>query len=212
MSSYESPDSQDGDPRQDDTFLPETPSRGGQHRGSPLDRLRPAASDLVEDEVEEDAWQGGYSGKAMTGNWIVTGLVTIVVCLLLLLRAEWRSGNAGMFILLTLGLTWIGQGLLLIYRKLNVRFHLTTQRFIHRSGIVTHVSDRIEVIDIDDVTYYQGLVERMLNVGSIKLESSDRTHPELWLRGIDNVGEVADLFDDLRRKERRRRGVHIESI
>ena len=68
------------------------------------------------------------------------------------------------------------------------------------------------MIDIDDVTYYQGLVERMLNVGSIKLESSDRTHPELWLRGIDNVGEVADLFDDLRRKERRRRGVHIESI
>ena len=68
------------------------------------------------------------------------------------------------------------------------------------------------MIDIDDVTFEQGLVQRMVNVGTIKISSSDRTHPELTLRGIEGVQEVADTIDDVRRKERRRRGLHIEAI
>jgi hypothetical protein len=32
------------------------------------------------------------------------------------------------------------------------------------------------------------------------------------MRGIEGVKDVAGLIDDIRRKERRRRGVHIESI
>jgi len=121
-------------------------------------------------------------------------------------------GENWKIVLLVLGILWVGLALLFLYRKISVRYKLTTQRFIHRSGVLTRVSDRIEVIDIDDVTYHQGLTERLFDVGSIQLVSSDRTHPELWLRGIANVKKVADQIDDLRRKERRRRGLHIESI
>jgi hypothetical protein len=67
-------------------------------------------------------------------------------------------------------------------------------------------------IDIDDLTFEQGIVQRMFGVGKIRISSSDRTHPEIILVGIDNVKYVADLIDDARRKERRRRGVHIETI
>ncbi len=74
------------------------------------------------------------------------------------------------------------------------------------------VTDRIEVIDIDDVTYEQGIVQRMLGVGTIRMSSSDRSHPELVLSGIDGVERVADMIDDIRRKERRKRGLHIEAI
>jgi hypothetical protein len=49
-------------------------------------------------------------------------------------------------------------------------------------------------------------------VGTIHISSSDRTHPELLLLGIDDVKRVADLIDDVRRKERRQRGLHIEAI
>ena len=70
----------------------------------------------------------------------------------------------------------------------------------------------IEVIDIDDVTYTQGVVQRIVGVGTIKISSTDRTHPELALLGIDDVERIADMIDDVRRQERRRRGLHIESI
>jgi hypothetical protein len=62
------------------------------------------------------------------------------------------------------------------------------------------------------VTFTQGIIERILNVGTIKLSSSDRTHPVILLQGISDVKRIADLIDDARRRERRKRGVHIESI
>ena len=68
------------------------------------------------------------------------------------------------------------------------------------------------LIDIDDVTFSQGLVQRMVGVGTIRIVSSDRSHPELFLYGIADVQEVAETLDDVRRKERRRRGLHIEAI
>ena len=65
---------------------------------------------------------------------------------------------------------------------------------------------------MDDITYVQGIVDRIFGTGTIKVTSSDRTHPEVNLRGIDQVREVAALLDSARRQERLRRGVHIEAI
>ena len=110
------------------------------------------------------------------------------------------------------GFVWGGFAVQLGYRKLTVSYKLTTQRFIHESGLLKRVTDRIEVIDIDDVSLEQRVVERIMGVGSIKITSSDRSHPELHMHGIENVKEVALLIDDTRRAERRRRGLHIESI
>jgi hypothetical protein len=69
------------------------------------------------------------------------------------------------------------------------------------------------VIDIDDVTVRQGLIERMFNTGTIHIDCpTDSTHPQLDLPGIDDPRTVADLIDNVRRKERQRRGLHIEQI
>jgi membrane protein YdbS with pleckstrin-like domain len=93
-----------------------------------------------------------------------------------------------------------------------VHYELTSQRFIHQTGILTRATDRIEVIDIDDVSFTQGPVQRMLGVGRITVTSSDRSHPLLHMIGIGDVKSVAGLIDDVRRKERRRRSLHIEAI
>jgi len=202
------------DPRDVDPLEDETVSKAGIPLGSaspqtPADQLRGLGDD-GEEEPELEVWEGAYCSKAMVGKWIGAGILTVVV-LVSMLKVK-SLGENWKITLLGLAVLWIGLVAMFFYRKWNVSYQLTTQRFIHRSGILTRVSNRIEVIDIDDVTYHQGLIERMLNVGSVQLVSSDRTHPELWLRGIDNVKEVADQIDDLRRRERRRRGLHIESI
>lgn len=164
-------------------------------------------SGAAHSDEETKLWEGGYSGKAMVGSWFLALLATIGLGTAI---AFWPEGT---WILVGLiGAIWLFLILVLAVRKLAIHYELTTQRFIHQSGILTRTSDRIEVIDIDDVTFQQGVVERMFNVGSIKLSSSDRTHPELHLIGIDQVKVVADTIDDARRKERRRRGVHIENI
>ena len=58
----------------------------------------------------------------------------------------------------------------------------------------------------------RNLIERFFKLGTIRIVSSDRTDPQLDLKGIDDVQQVSSVLDDARRKERRRRGLHIEQI
>ncbi len=164
-----------------------------------------------EDDVEQELWQGTYSPKAMIPTGIIAALLTaiaLIAALALGLKGAWLWT-------LFLGgvlVVWLCLLLRLGYLRLNVSYRLTTQRFVHEEGILRRVTDRIEVIDIDDVTFEQGLIDRLVGVGSIRLSSSDRTHGELWLRGIEQVQEVASQIDAARRHERVRRGLHIEAV
>lgn len=184
---------------------------GGPAAPTPAERLRAAAERTgTEEDQEEELWDGGYSPRAMAGNWVLSGMIT----LMLLVIWAWKVRNAAAWTALVLGLLllWIVQLLLLAYRRMSVHYELTTQRLVHQKGILRRVTDRIELIDMDDITFEQGVIDRLTGVGTIRVISSDRTHPELLLRGIESVREVATVIDDARRSERRRRGLHIEAI
>lgn len=159
--------------------------------------------------IEQKLWQGGYSGKAMVGNYFAAGMLNVGLCVagffVPIPGALWMA--VVLVLLIVCGLT-----LVLAYRKLNVNYELTTHRFIHRSGIVRRVTDRIEAIDMDDVAYEQGIIERFMDVGTIRISSSDTSHPELVLYGISDVERIAQLIDQTRHLERLRRGLHIESV
>ncbi len=100
----------------------------------------------------------------------------------------------------------------LIFRKLNFHYTLTSQRLIHERGILYRVLDRAEMIDVDDVRVEQDILERIANVGKIRLRTSDRTDPFITFYGISHPREIADMIDDARRRERMRRGIHVEAV
>lgn len=167
-------------------------------------------------EPETKLWEGGFSPKAMYGAWLISSVISLAVILGLIVATI-----AGMTVESAKAL-WLCSFLALVawwsiavgiyyYRRWGVYYELTNQRFIHSSGLLVRTTDRIDVIDIDDVAFTQGLVQRLLNVGTIQLTSQDASHPRLLLRGIDDVEKVSVLIDDVRRKERRKRSLHIDS-
>jgi len=176
-----------------------------------LRRLNPARSAIASLPVEKELWQGSYSPKDMAGPFLLAALASIAA---VVTAAVWGElGGAGwLWLILAIAAVWIALGLQLAYRRLSIRYRLTDQRFFHEHGILTRVVDRIEVIDMDDITFEQGLVDRFFGVGTIKVSSSDVTHPMLLITGIDDVQKVAGLIDNARRAERLRRGLHIESV
>jgi membrane protein YdbS with pleckstrin-like domain len=163
------------------------------------------------DEAETNLWSGGYSSRDMLGKWLLAALVTIIPPAVIW-YFQWGQPAIWWGWAAVALLVWLGFALELLYRRWSLHYLLTTQRFLHEQGLLWRATDRIEVIDIDDVTFEQGPVQRLTGVGNIKIISSDRTHPELWMRGIADVRDVANLIDDTRRKERRLRGVHVEAI
>ncbi len=166
------------------------------------------------DVVETDLWEGGYCAKAMMGNWLLGGFLS--ACFLGLGIFMWSKGWGSSFVwwgvLMGFVALWGYLFISLIRRRLGVHYRLTTQRFFHEKGILRHKTDLIEVIDMDDITFEQTLIDRMVGVGSIHIVSSDRSHPQLTIDGIEHVKEVAAKLHDARHTERLRRGLHIEQI
>lgn len=197
---------------------PETPAPTAESdqtappKESPRDRFQQMAADRqgVDDEDEETLWTGSYSHLDMIGTWIGGGVATVAAVVIGLLLS--LSGAGWLWLVGAIAIMWVGLALLYAYRRFSVHYTLTTQRLLTEMGILWRTMDRVELIDVDDVIYRQGPVDRLLGVGKIVVSSSDRTTPELELPGIENVREVADAIDDARRKERRSRGLHIESV
>jgi membrane protein YdbS with pleckstrin-like domain len=158
--------------------------------------------------AEEDLWIGSYSPKAMVG-WAI-GLAALTVAGLVV--AILADGPGLMIWGIAAVVFWAILGLVILYRRMTVTYRLTTYRLFHETGLLKRTRDRIEVIDINDVTLQQGFIERMFNVGTIHLLSSDVTNKDLKMEGIDNVRRVTDLIDNTRRAERQRRGVFMENI
>ncbi len=167
-------------------------------------------------EPETDLWTGGFSPKAMIGTWLLSALFSIAVLVVLVMAPTLFGDKVSLKVLWSVGIGvviawWAIAISSYAYRRISVRYQLTNQRFIHKHGILVRTTDRIELIDIDDVAFSQGLIQRMLGVGTIRITSSDRSHPMLSLLGIDEVDRVSGMIDDARRKERRRRSLHIEA-
>jgi membrane protein YdbS with pleckstrin-like domain len=172
-------------------------------------RLRPSGSGATGPQPnEEELWSGTYSPKAMVGPAIGAAVLTLLGVIIAFVTGPVGWTVAGIAAVIV----WAALGLVLLYRRLTVRYRLTTFRFFHETGLLSRTRNRIEVIDINDVTLQQGLIERMFNVGTIHIQSSDVTDPDIYLPGIENVGQVTDLIDNTRRAERQRRGLFMENI
>ena len=171
------------------------------------DKATAGTGAAVSTEPERDLWSGTFSPKAMYGNWAAVAVITIVaiaIAVLIPIPATWIA------VAIAVPVIWAVLAAQLLSLRWGVAYKLTTQRFLHQTGILRQVHNRILLIDIEDVSFEQKLMERFVNVGTIKLTATDVSDQTLVMRGIDNVQYVANLIDDARREERRRRALILQ--
>src|SRR5437870_9768440 len=99
-------------------------------------------------EPENELWHGSYSPKAMYGGWLLAIVLTLAAILLAVLvpnPAAWIAAAV------VVPVIWLAMLLTLAYRRLSVDYTLTTQRFLHKKGLLRRVADQILLVDIDDV-------------------------------------------------------------
>jgi membrane protein YdbS with pleckstrin-like domain len=87
------------------------------------------------------------------------------------------------------------------------RYRISNYRIDYERGILTKKIDTLELWHVDDITFEQGIIDRMCNVGSILIMSNDKTTPRLELHGVPNPRSI---FDSLKQRViavKRQRGV-----
>jgi uncharacterized membrane protein YdbT with pleckstrin-like domain len=177
---------------------------------TPIEKLKQRGP--TPDEPEQKLWAGGFSPKAMIGYWLLAAILTVAGIIAGVFLAPATAGAAWLFIGILIVALWGGLVLYYFYLRYGMSYELTSQRLIHKVGIFSQTTNRIEVIDVDDVSFHQSFIERLLGVGTIRILSSDTSDPMLVIRGIDDVKRISNMIDNVRRDERRRRGMYIETV
>ena len=88
-----------------------------------------------------------------------------------------------------------------------VRYRISNYRIDYERGLLSKRIDTMELWHVEDVTFYQSVTDRILNVGDITVLSHDETTPKLVLEGLPNP---RPLFDSLKQRiiaVKRQRGV-----
>ena len=142
--------------------------------------------------------------QAKAAFWLIVGVVLIALPILASIF-EWQWWRTWMTIaaiivaILAFVLPW------LIMRT--TRYRITSYRIDFERGIITKKIDTLELWHVDDIKFEQGLLDRMMNVGSITVISNDRTTPKLELDGIPDPRRIFDALKERVIAVKRQRGV-----
>ena len=86
-------------------------------------------------------------------------------------------------------------------------YQITADRLICQQGVFYRSQDEVELYRIKDYTVTAPLLYRWLGLANLVLITSDRTHPELLLKGITDAYQVKELIRTQVEALRTRKGV-----
>lgn len=83
------------------------------------------------------------------------------------------------------------------------------ERMIIKTGLLTSTEDEIRLYRVTDITLRRSLWQRMLGLGTIRLNSSDTSMPVLDIRNIRNSRDVRDTLSDLVDAARAKKNIYV---
>lgn len=86
-----------------------------------------------------------------------------------------------------------------------IKFELKHERLAVKYGLLNRTEESMELYRIRDYMFHTPLYLRVFGFGQICLESSDKTTPELWLKGIKGgrklIEQMRLAVEDVRKKK-----------
>jgi uncharacterized membrane protein YdbT with pleckstrin-like domain len=89
----------------------------------------------------------------------------------------------------------------------NHHFELTTERFRETQGVFNRVEQVIELYRVRDITFVQPFALRVLGLGNIILDTSDRSNPIIVIYAIREGKKISDMIRQNVEEARLRRGI-----
>lgn len=86
------------------------------------------------------------------------------------------------------------------------QYEITSQRLLYKRGIFNRHQDQLEIVRIRDLSTYRPFMQRLVGLGTLNLETVDRTHPTLTIPGLYSVDEMKHFLHRLNTAERARLG------
>jgi membrane protein YdbS with pleckstrin-like domain len=118
----------------------------------------------------------------------------------------WSYLVAGVLSLVVVGLVWL---LVLELRRKGTRYKLTGRTIDIEAGILSKHIDTVQLWRVQDIDFRQGLIDRIFGVANIHITTTDRSTPELNLRGLPASREVFERLKDAADLARQQRVIGV---
>ena len=123
--------------------------------------------------------------------------------------SQWINFNSYLFWLLPLG--WFGLGVLIsLWKYLTVKtwkFRITNERIIDEKGVLSKVTNELELFRVKDITLQQPFWLRLVGLSNIHLVTSDRSNPVFIIPGVKNGKGLREELRSVIDKRRTEKGV-----
>ena len=183
-------------------------------RPPPVDHelTRPPSADethALDPANEKDLWHGRESWRTSYPA-VMAWLIATIVAAVIAVRVRGLWGDVGWTLLVCAFVLGV-----LVLRKavkiMSTSYRITTQRLFIRRGILSLTVDQVELLRVDDVRMRQTLLERVLGIGTVEVDSTAHNDPRVSLRGI---AQPAMVTEHIRRHTRtlQKRTLFMEQI
>ena len=151
---------------------------------------------------EETIWRGAPAWTLLIGRVLLMALITIVIPLFTYLLANGADDEASRDALVKGGwaITIIADLILLasfsiaLVKLRSTMYTVTNQRVLVETGVLTKSVQEIDMRLIDDTTFFQSFLHRLLGIGQVTVMSSDKTTPSYTMRGVRDPRGVRELI------------------
>ena len=160
-------------------------------------------------DTEVVYFDGSPPAASALGSLGLYGLCGLVLVAAPFLWAFLSNGHHLPIWYVTLGFIVIGLAIpaIPVIQLRSVRYRITNYRIDYERGIFSRDIDTLELWHVEDIHYHQSLLDRILGIGIITVDSRDETMPKLVLRGIP---KPKPLYETLKQRViavKRQRGV-----
>lgn len=74
------------------------------------------------------------------------------------------------------------------------KLKITNQRMIISEGVFNKRTEEVELYRVRDVGVFEPFLYRIVGIGNVIIKSTDKTDPDIVLKGFSNVHEIKDLI------------------
>jgi membrane protein YdbS with pleckstrin-like domain len=166
-------------------------------------------------EGEKVVWEGRYSMK----NFVVrlAGFGIVSVGWLVLAGYTFSGAHQSLrLVALASGVALAFVWLLFVRRMVLGRFghayQLTNRRLFISTGVLKRRRDQIELLRLQDLYTKQNMLDRLLDIGTVAVVSTEPNLPLAYLAGVDRPKGVMDLVWHHARAERDLRSVKVDQL
>jgi uncharacterized membrane protein YdbT with pleckstrin-like domain len=169
-----------------------------------------AANPYRDPALEKDVWSGRPAWRASYGAWFLWAILSLAAIYAAHRAEASTTVDKVLWVLIGVAALW------LLLRQasiiLGVHYRLTTQRLFIQRGMLSRVTDQMELVRVDDVRVRQGIVDRLVNTGDIEVIGSDKSDEDTQLHNISAPNEVAEELRKNVRAVRARGTLFVENV